>query len=79
VSLSHKRKRFVIEGVTSFKLQVVFGEHGEPLKLVGRYEGSGTDGSPHCCICGIDRGDGLVAGIDVIVAPMGIRKRTQIE
>jgi len=44
VSLSHKRKRFVIEGVTYFNLQVVFGEHGEPLKLVGHYEAAAPTG-----------------------------------
>lgn len=37
---------FVIEGVTYFKLQVVFDEEGNPTKLVGIYETGQRDESP---------------------------------
>jgi len=37
---------FVIEGVTYFKLQVVFDEQGNPTKLVGIYETGQRDESP---------------------------------
>jgi CubicO group peptidase (beta-lactamase class C family) len=37
---------FVLENVTYFRLQVVFGEDGQPVKLLGRYEGGGGDESP---------------------------------
>jgi len=37
---------FVIEGVTYFKLQVVFDEEGNPTKLVGLYETGQRDESP---------------------------------
>jgi CubicO group peptidase (beta-lactamase class C family) len=37
---------FVLENVTYFRLQVVFGEDGRPVKLVGLYEDGGSDESP---------------------------------
>jgi len=37
---------FVIEGVSFFKLQVVFDEEGKPKKLVGIYESGQRDESP---------------------------------
>jgi hypothetical protein len=37
---------FVLEGVTYFKLQIVLGEKGEPIKLVGLYEDGRRDVSP---------------------------------
>jgi len=37
---------FVIEGVSYFKLQVVFDEEGKPKKLVGIYESGQRDESP---------------------------------
>jgi hypothetical protein len=37
---------FVLENVTFFRLQVVFDEDGQPVKLVGQYEGGGSDESP---------------------------------
>jgi hypothetical protein len=37
---------FVIEGVTYFKLRVVFDEEGNPTKLVGLYESGQRDESP---------------------------------
>ena len=37
---------FVLEGVTFFRLLVVFDEDGRPVKLVGHYEGGGSDGTP---------------------------------
>jgi len=43
--LAQSEDTFVIEGVTYFKLQVVFDEHGAPFRLVGHYEGGGTDES----------------------------------
>lgn len=36
---------FVLEGVTYFRLQVVFDEKGQPVKLLGLYEGGGGDES----------------------------------
>ena len=37
---------FVLENVTYFRLQVVFDEDGQPVKLLGRYEGGGGDETP---------------------------------
>ena len=37
---------FVIEGVSYFKLQVIFDEQGNPTKLVGIYESGQRDESP---------------------------------
>jgi CubicO group peptidase (beta-lactamase class C family) len=37
---------FVIEGVSYFKLQVIFDEQGDPTKLVGIYESGQRDESP---------------------------------
>jgi len=37
---------FIIEGVSYFKLQVVFDEEGNPVKLVGIYESGQRDESP---------------------------------
>lgn len=37
---------FVLEGVTYFKLQVVFGDDGEPKELVGLYDSGRRDVSP---------------------------------
>jgi CubicO group peptidase (beta-lactamase class C family) len=37
---------FVLENVTDFRLQVVFDENGQPVKLLGRYEGGGGDETP---------------------------------
>jgi hypothetical protein len=36
----------VLAGVTYFRLQVVFDEDGQPVKLVGRYEGGDGDETP---------------------------------
>ena len=37
---------FILEGVTYFKLQVVFDEQGNPIKLVGHYDEGRTDETP---------------------------------
>lgn len=37
---------FVLEGLTSFKLQVVFGDDGRPKELVGLYDSGRRDVSP---------------------------------
>jgi CubicO group peptidase (beta-lactamase class C family) len=37
---------FVLEGLTYFKLKVVFGDQGNPVKLVGMYESGQKDESP---------------------------------
>jgi CubicO group peptidase (beta-lactamase class C family) len=37
---------FMLEGVTYFRLRVEFDEDGRPVRLVGLYEGGGSDESP---------------------------------
>jgi CubicO group peptidase (beta-lactamase class C family) len=44
--LAVTQETFVIEGVTYFKLQVIFDEDGNPTKLVGLYEAGQRDESP---------------------------------
>ena len=44
--LAVTKDTFVIEGVTYFKLQVVFDKKGNPTKLVGIYETGQRDESP---------------------------------
>jgi len=40
------RDTFVIDGVTYFRLKVAFDEAGNPLALIGTYQGGRTDESP---------------------------------
>jgi hypothetical protein len=44
--LAQSKDTFVLEGLTYFKLRVVFDDDGNPTKLVGMYESGQKDESP---------------------------------